>query len=155
MVPGWNDQLNIIGESLPFILPELILALTILFLLTAGLFKPGSSLLLICTIVGFIASLVVTSGQPLDTTIPLFNGMLKLDGLSGYLKILIDVAGILTCVMSRDRTREHASEYFTLIVSVAFGGHLLLMSTDFLMVFLSLEFISISSYVLAVYAFNK
>jgi NADH-quinone oxidoreductase subunit N len=54
-----------------------------------------------------------------------------------------------------ERTTRHFSEYYALIMGAVLGGHLLVMSVNFIMVFVSLELISISSYVLTSFAFNK
>src|SRR5690606_31724172 len=86
----------------------------------------------------------------------LFNRLLHRDGLADFLMMLVDVSVILTCAMSwRSRENRHATEYYALILAVALGAHVLLMSASLLMLFLSLELISISSYVLAGYAFNR
>jgi NADH-quinone oxidoreductase subunit N len=70
--------------------------------------------------------------------------------------LLVDVSVVITCIMSlSEKEKEHRSEYYALILSIAVGSHLLLMSANLVMIFLSLEMISISSYVLAGYSFDR
>lgn len=49
----------------------------------------------------------------------------------------------------------HPAEYFSLLLATTLGANLLVMSTDFIMVILSLELISISSYLLTGFHFTK
>ncbi len=82
--------------------------------------------------------------------------MLRHDGFSTYLKILIDVAGIFTVLMTwRNQKQQHLSEYYALVITVVLGAHLLVMSINFVTVFISLELISISSYVLTGFSFSR
>jgi NADH-quinone oxidoreductase subunit N len=85
--------------------------------------------------------------------------MIRSDDFSAFFKILFDIAGILTVLMSlqnRELTEsKYTSEYFTLILSAVLGAHVLAMSMNLIMVFLSLELLSISSYVLAGFSLNK
>lgn len=155
MVQQWNEQLNNISGSFAHFLPELILVSFLLVLIVLSLFKTRLRFLLpICTL-GFLFSFIATIGQGLNVQLTLFNGMARMDGFAVYLKLLMDLSGILTCLMSARKTKEFAPEYFTLLIAGVLGGHLLVMSTNFLMIFLSLELISISSYVLAGYSFTK
>ena len=82
--------------------------------------------------------------------------MLRSDSFSAYLKILIDVGGIFTVLMTwRNQKQEHLSEYYALVITVVLGAHLLVMSTNFVTVFIALELISISSYVLTGFSFSR
>jgi NADH-quinone oxidoreductase subunit N len=155
MEQRWHEQLNDISASLSWLLPELVLAACLLILITSALFRVHVYLLLACCAAGFAGACAITLASGLTAKAVLFNGMLHIDGFSLYLKILIDIAGVLTCLMSMQKTGAHRPEYFALLTAVVLGGHLLVMSTNFLVVFLSLELISLSSYVLAGYAFNK
>src|SRR5690606_10824931 len=51
--------------------------------------------------------------------------------------------------------QQHVSEYYALILSSVLGAHILVMSTNMLMVFVSLEVLSISSYLLTGFSFSK
>lgn len=152
-----NELLTGATESFVHLIPELVLTTGLLFVLTAGLFGKNNHLLFnITTLLAASASFAYILGGEFNSEVTLFNGMLERDGVGGFLMLLVDVSVILTCLMSLgQREVRNISEYYALILAIAVGGHLLLMSTNLIMVFISLELISISSYVLAGYAFNK
>lgn len=151
-----NEQLSGITESVAFVIPELILSLGILVLLLTGLFLKKANLFRVITIGLVAASAIFTARTGFQLKLVLFNGMLQRDGFGQFLMLLVDVSVVLTCLISgKEEEKRQWPEYFALLLSVALGSHLLLMSTNFIMVFLSLELVSISSYVLAGYAFSK
>ncbi len=144
-------------------MPELILACGIVLIIFVGFFlrtkKTNSNALLALTFL--FASLVYTISCWHVYAIPfkLFAGLIRSDQYVTYFKILIDIGGILTVLMSlrsRDISSERFnSEFYALLLSAVVGAHLLVMSTNLIMVFISLELLSISSYVLAGYSFTK
>ena len=86
----------------------------------------------------------------------MFHGMAHNTEFVLCFKVLFIIGGILTVLMSlRDNKTPYRSEYYSLIVAIVLGANLLAMSANFIMAFISLELISISSYVLAGFSFNK
>ncbi|MBA4055272.1 MAG: NADH-quinone oxidoreductase subunit N [Marivirga sp.] len=83
--------------------------------------------------------------------------MLRSDDFSAYMKMIFDAAGIMTVLMTwrRQKKQTHLSEYYALLLAIVLGAHLLVMSMNLIMVFVSLELISISSYVLTGFSFSK
>ena len=152
-----NEQLTGIAESLDFAIPELILSSAILMLLFAGLFgHKRHGIFNAMTLIAAVSSFAFIIHEGFHPAVRLFNGMLQREGLGDFLMLMVDTALVLSCLMSFHKAeKRHVSEYYALLLSVALGSHLLLMSTSFVMVFLSLELISISSYVLAGYTFDK
>jgi NADH-quinone oxidoreductase subunit N len=155
MVQQWNEQLNNITGSLPYFLPELILVSFFLLFLILALFQISHKVLLTLGIICFGTSCALAFTQGLNVHLVLFNGLIRLDGFSIYLKMLISLSGFLCCLLSFHKPKQHLPEYLALITAIVLGGHLMIMTTHFLMVFISLELISISSYVLAGYSFTK
>lgn len=149
-----QDQVNTILQSLNWIVPETILAFGFLVILIAGLFKAKSNTILIFALFIFTTVFVLVI-KTLYATSPMLFGMLRTDAVSSFIKLLINISAILTCLLSFRNTKDHVSEYFGFLVAIVFGAHLLIMTTNFLMIFISVEIISISSYVLAGYAFDK
>lgn len=138
-------------------MPELILIAGILVVLFAGLFSSRNYLLFnIVAVASAIGSLVYMLAGGLDDEFILFENMLRRNGFADFLMLLVDLSVVLACLMSaRQRERRNASEYYALILSVALGSHLLVMSTNLIMVFISMELVSITSYVLAGYSFTR
>jgi NADH-quinone oxidoreductase subunit N len=146
--------------SISFFVPELILSVGIFFIILIGLIKKEISSLLTFTSLAIVATslwLAIVQKQQHVVPINLFVGMIRVDGFSIYLKILIDVATILTVLMTwrRKKEQQHLPEYYALILAVVLGSHLLVMSMNLIMVYLSIELISISSYVLAGFSFSS
>jgi len=144
--------------SFKFFIPEVILISAILLLLVVGLVKQQAKGLF--TFLSFsalvISLLTIIFFWPLPTPTGLFYNMLRSDRFSAYLKILIDVGGIFTVLMTwRNPKQEQLSEYYALVITVVLGAHLLVMSTNFVTVFIALELISISSYVLTGFSFSR
>ena len=152
-----TDQLDSIRTGISLCIPELLLAVGIILVLSTGLIlrKQHSSFpVLTLLIIGASLLQMILSG-PLVEPVKIFNGMLQSDDFSLYLKILFEFAGLLTVLMSWKKQKDHASEYYALMMTVLLGSHLLVMSMNMLMAFISIELISISSYVLAGFAFTK
>ena len=162
METGIKIKLESLTNSLGFAIPEIILSVGILLLIFIGLFTRNKRsgiiswlTILLLTITLLYTILIWSFIAPVN----LFDGMMRGDDFSSFFKILFDVAGIITVFMSMKseelKENRFGSEYFTLIVAAVLGAHLLTMTTNFIMVFISLELLSISSYVLAGYSFNK
>ncbi len=145
------------------ILPEVVLALGIVTVLLSGFFSRTKkhALHAILTLLVFVLSLVFSVGNVSQHTSPLllFSGFIRLDHYALFFKLLFGIGGILTVLMSlrhRDTSSgKFISEYYALLLSAVLGAHLLAMSINFVMVFLSLELLSISAYLLAGYSFAK
>jgi NADH-quinone oxidoreductase subunit N len=109
----------------------------------------------IAGIIGLVLTLIVeiytNAGRSAEVTV--FNGMLKLDSLSYLFKILCISSSILLILFSyisretSDSMRK-PMEYVFLILSGTLGMMLLVSSSNLLMMYLSLEFLSLSSYML-------
>lgn len=144
-------------------MPELMLACGILLIILAGFFtrnkRTSLNALLAFAIFAGSISYTILSWYIYTTPVSLFGRLIRSDDFSAYFKILIDVGGLLTVLMSlRNKeapSHNFNSEYYSLVLSAVLGAHLLVMSMNFMMVFLSLELLSISSYVLAGYSFTK
>lgn len=160
-----TDKLEWTLESLWFIIPEVILFLGTLVFVIMGLLRSTWQIpagYAVGAIVVFAGSLLssVISWDEAHVPVSLFNSMIRRDDFSVSLKILFDVAGVLTSIMAiRDKTlsthRRRTSEFYALLFAVVLGAHLLVMSINFIMVFLSIELISISSYVLVGFISGK
>ncbi len=150
-----NDQLHDITGSLLPLKAELFLTVAFLLMLVLGLFKDRTTTLRLFAVVIFVASACLVVSDMWGDTQLFLLGTLRKDPFSSYLKILLNVGGLITCLISYRNPREHASEYFAFLIAVVLGGHLLTMSSNFLIVFLAIEIMSVSSYVLTAFSFDK
>lgn len=155
-------------KSASLFVPELLLAAGILIIITVGLVRKDSPVLSLLTLIIFgISFFYILLNQALYA-VPavIFQGMARNDPFSACLRVLIDAAAILTVFMSwqeftapravNDSARkQYLAEYYALLIAVVLGAHLLVMSVNLLMVFLSLELISIGSYILTGFSFDK
>jgi NADH-quinone oxidoreductase subunit N len=159
---GLLEKLQSISESLQFVIPELILGIGLFLLITLGLIngiKSKANSFHLISLLIFTSSFIyiIINWSAYTTPTHLFNRMIRSDDFSAYLKLLFNASGILTVIMTwlNSKKQKHISEYYALIISVVLGAHLLVMSVNFIMVFLSLELISICSYVLTGFSFTK
>jgi NADH-quinone oxidoreductase subunit N len=89
-----------------------------------------------------------------DTVTTLFTNSIVLDPFASFFKLLIVLATILVSVVSLqsgELSEYRKGEYFTLLGIIVFGLFLMVSTVDLIMVYLSIEIVSIMSFVLAGY----
>ncbi len=147
--------LNQFGTDLLVLLPLTFLLGWASLLLLADLFIPAKNkgALALLSALGLAVSLamaLVQKGPALA-----FGGTVALDGFSTFLNVLFLASGLVAVALAYDYLKhmhlERNTYYILLLFSV--GGMMLMgMSTDLMMVFLSLELLSIPLYVLSGFA---
>ncbi|HEX2928234.1 MAG TPA: proton-conducting transporter membrane subunit, partial [Candidatus Binatia bacterium] len=137
--------------SLSFFYPELILSGTILLLIVLDLMARNKRSLALVAIAGSAAALIATldlySAQPGW----LFHRMMILDNFSLFFKVVALAATILCVWMSigsNEIRQVHEGEYYTLLLTSALGMFFMASSSNLLMAYLSLELVSLTSYIL-------
>jgi NADH-quinone oxidoreductase subunit N len=152
------DNIGSISSNLALFTPEWTLTVGFLAVLLAGLLRGSKGLLALLTLITAGLSLL-TCCQHLTNlnATPLFGEMLRHDTFGTYLKVLFDIGTLLAVLMSwtHAKINTRVSEYFAIMLGTLLGAHLLAMSVNFIMVFVSLEMISLGSYVLAGFAFGR
>jgi len=135
--------------------PELALTFGTLVLFLLDLFWKRSAARVAYLTAGALAVLGVAAfllgQQPPDAT-PLFNGMLANDAFASFFKWLFLAAGALTVLISaqgKDFPPARIGEFYALLVAIVLGMFMMASATDLLMVYLSIELVSMVSYVLA------
>jgi len=81
-----------------------------------------------------------------------FQRAYSVDAYADYFKLLFLTAGLIVSLFSVPAIKDWTSgkgEFFALLVSCTFGMMLMAGANDLLMMYLSLEFVSITSYILA------
>ncbi|HKJ68955.1 MAG TPA: NADH-quinone oxidoreductase subunit N [bacterium] len=139
--------------SLRYYIPELILAGLVLCTVIVDLIlkKKDSGKTGYVALVGAIVVLLAVLMVDV-TPRSLFFETLALDPFAKFFKVVVLVATLFAIGMSL-RTRElygsRYGEYYALIFSMVLGMFLLVSAIDLLMIYLSLELVSITSFILA------
>lgn len=155
-----QKQIEDLLLGLPYFAPEILLSLLFIIVIITDLVsgKRFRNVVPGITIFGLILSGVL-SLQQLPTAheeMHLFSGMLLLDTKAVLFKILFTIISLLIVIFSivdfQIRNNEKGwGEYFVLIIGAQLAMHLMAMSSNLLMVFLSVEMLSICSYILVAY----
>ncbi|MFL2983413.1 MAG: NADH-quinone oxidoreductase subunit N [Candidatus Neomarinimicrobiota bacterium] len=142
-------------QSISLYYPELILTLVILSAIIYDLFLKSEDSGKVCWVLVFGLIIVAISiGLQDDRTTSLFTNAVVLDPFSKFFKMVIILTTILVSIVSLSNTeleKYRKGEYYTLLGIVTFGLFLMVSSIDLIMVYLSIEIVSIMSFVLAGY----
>ena len=139
------------------ILPEIVMTLTgVMVMLVEPVLKPLSSRkpLGILAILGTLAAVAASVYQLFLPAGAAFFGSVQSDAFSVFFHLVIGGIVLVTLLISLDYFEGHTSyvgEYYALILFGATGMMLMTCSVELLMVFISLEISSISTYILAGY----
>lgn len=145
-------------NNLNVILPLAVLMAGACVLLLVDLIIPAERkglTALLCAL-GLVVSLVLVLTQSGAQTA--FSGMVTVDGFSRFLQALFLVSGLGGIGIAYNyikRTGIERGEYYILLVFSIGGMMMMSMSSDLIMVFLSLEWLSIPLYILSAFAHPK
>jgi NADH-quinone oxidoreductase subunit N len=154
-------------ESVRFFLPELILVGTILAVIAFELaFRRGTRArpetegertracngVLAVGLVGLVAAVVALAAVWDGSPRLLFGGAISLDPFSVFFRaffLVVTGAVLVIAHPYRELARVHYGEFVSLVIGTAFGMILLASATNLLLIYLSLEMVSLPSYILA------
>ncbi|MFH1229953.1 MAG: NADH-quinone oxidoreductase subunit N [Planctomycetota bacterium] len=137
-------------DSLKYFLPEIVLVGGVLFIILFDLVTNLRKFIPYITL-WILAVAFFISANMLSPSIDgiLFEGLIRLNGFTVFFKLLFSVATFLTVLFSIARQKEHQSiEYYSLLLISTLGLFLLSSANDLLMIYIGLETVSISSYLL-------
>ncbi len=151
-------------SGLFYFVPELLLIVTFILVILADLIVPGRK-----SIVTFWTALtgVATSGllsymqlSQLRSGITMFSGNVVLDDVAIRFKLIFVFVVIvfLVFIRSNKMLQEHrkgTGDLYMLIPAILLGLNLMAMSTSLLMIFISIEMVSIGSYLMVGYMSEK
>lgn len=155
-----TDSLEQIQTGLGALLPEFILAGFSILLIFLDLFKSSriKSLLPIIGLIGFVLVFWIQLFEGLQITSyaspKLFMlGLLLKDGLSMYAGLLFSLAGLLTILLGWNygpfKTKFFGrGEFYAYLFVLAVGLNLMAKSANLLLLFVSIELVSIAGYLL-------
>lgn len=172
-----------IMQSLGAIMPELLLAIAAMLILIFDLLTPRAKSRSVTGIMAFVALVAVAAVSWLPSTLSagfgMFPGweanpalatdpnaapfaatsvgMLTVDSLSWYLKQIFlggTIVTVLYTALHKDFAGQRMGEYWLLMLTSVLGMFLMVTSTDFLMAYLGIEMVSLTSFILVAYTRN-
>ena len=140
-------------QSIPHLIPELILVVFAILAILMDLVNKGKNTERVAyvVLVGVAATLIAVIAIG-SSERSLFLGMIRIDSFAVFFKIIILIATAVTIVFSiksEELDPRMKGEYYALLIAVTFGMFLMVSSTNLLMIFISLETVSLTSYILA------
>jgi NADH-quinone oxidoreductase subunit N len=153
-------------QSLTWFFPEFALTAGVIAIIVWDLVSVGQNRIRGTSLIALAA--VLTSGglslvylvRQLAGLIPsmnLFGGLLAFDPFSHLLRVVFAFVAAIVVIFAAPsaetgagtRKRKGAGEFFTLLLIITLGLNLMVMSRNLLMIYLSLEMVSVISFVLA------
>ena len=139
-------------QSIIYILPELFLSLSIMFLLMVGVFvKKSFKIVNLLSILFLVFSIILILNQPSET-IKIFNKSYIIDNFSIFMKVLTLLFSLFILVTSKTYLKSNnidKIEYPVIILASTLGMVLMISSYDLIVFYLGLELQSLSLYILA------
>lgn len=151
------DMISIPVVNMTPILPEIVLSVLAMALLLINVFVPSGqkSYLAYISFFGIVATAVLV-GAGWGSHIESFSGSVVLDNFSTFFKLIfLLAAGLAVLIADQYMEREGCNhgELYPLILFTVVGMMLMACGTDMMTIFLGLEVMSVSLYVLA--GFNR
>jgi len=140
-------------QSLGYFVPELLLSVAVLAIFIADLVVPRKSLLGWVAFAGTALSLLAVLSTADSEGAWLFNRMIVHDPFATFFKGIFALATLITVWMSLNSKEVDANqgEFYAILLSSTLGMYFMASSTNMLMAYLSLEFVSLTSYILTGY----
>ncbi len=158
-LPNISLMLDSVLDSLLWFYPELVLGILFILVIITDLFfsKRFQNAVFLLTsfglgVVGYFILLQLNA--PSETTV--FSGMIRPDKLSTYFKVILCVVSLLFLLFIRDNKelKSHdkgTGDLHAILIAVLFGMNLMVMSSNLLMIYLSIEMVSVGSYIMVGY----
>jgi NADH-quinone oxidoreductase subunit N len=150
---------NFTWLDVSYYLPELIMLGTFIGCLLLDLILPRrTSLVFGKLIVGILLATVVALVRPPVGEHYIFGQMMVVDDFSHFFRLVFLGITLITAIFSYSsreimgRDRENQSEYYAMLALMAFGMMSMASATDLIMLALTIELVSITSYVMAGFA---
>ncbi len=152
-------NINNFLTDLDLIYPEIFLVATLIIVLLTDLIFPNKKILLpILASAGIVASLFFTFLNFGENSFAFAYGqnnyLMSIDDFSNYFRIIILLSSILIigfAVLSNEikRCRDRHGEFYSLLIGMMIGMFFLVSANDLILIYISIEILSLSSYVLA------
>jgi NADH-quinone oxidoreductase subunit N len=153
-------NLDFLANSLQYIKPEIALSITLVLVVLVDLImgknkKPLPYLSIIGLLITgyFVIDQFSITAYAFSTTEG-SAGLLSVDAFGAFFKTIVLLSSIFVILFSITsseiiQSEDRLGEYYTLILGMILGMFLISSATDFILIYLSLELLSLSSYILA------
>jgi NADH-quinone oxidoreductase subunit N len=149
-IPSWSDFGHFVPEAIMF-------GTFLLALLGDVVSRKRASVPFLITLLGSLLALGFSLGGFSQETHTILGQLVVVDGLASYFRILFALVAVITVLFSwsseeiMGRMREHKGEYYALLALITGGMMVMAEANDLIMLYLSLELVSLTSYVMAGY----
>jgi NADH-quinone oxidoreductase subunit N len=135
-------------ELLKLVSPEAVVVVTALIVLAAGLTTQRA--VTVCRLVALVGIATASAAVGvLPHRLALLNGMLVISPLNSLFKIIcLAVAFLITLLIDAEKSLRNPGEYLAILLLGTLGLLLLVGSEEFLMIFIGLELLGLSLYVM-------
>ena len=141
-------------QLIVYILPELFLSVTIMFLLMLGVFiKKSFKLVNLLTMLSLVFTIALVLNQS-DKVVKIFNDSFIIDELALFMKTLTLLFCLFVLLSSKDYIKNNnidKIEYPIIILASTLGMLLMISSYDLIIFYLGLELQSLCLYILAAF----
>ena len=141
-------------QSLAYFLPELFLSAAIMVIIIADLImhRSGRNITAHLSVGALVIAIFLAFRQYDLASSPIFSGMLVLDSMAAFIKIITALATIIVIFFTLAENKIKPEYYILLLITVV-GMFVMAGVNDILMIILSMELVGLVSYVLS--GFNK
>ena len=158
------EQLKQILQSMAALLPEVLLSTSFLLMILIDLIlyhdhqkkqksikntaKSSQIIFFFCLFSVIIVLNLISRQFYIPNDLFLFDRMLVLDSKAVVFKFLIILTTVFTLAHIYVTKKEFVAEFYPILISMVIGLCLMTMSVNLLMIYLSIEIVSVSSYIL-------
>jgi len=150
-------------QSINLIIPEIVLSIALIVLVIADLiFHTNKKIIPFIAGTGILVTAIFVINQfnyigfafSTATHTARSFGMLAVDSFGVFFKLIVIVSSFIIVLLSLasdeiQKTTDRIGEYYALIYGMILGMFFMITATDLILIYLSLELLSLSSYVLA------
>lgn len=165
-ISALDEKLSSILQSISYFLPEACLAIFLMLLIVFDLvFKREKKIIFILLSLAALCTtflLLLSQWSHIRAAGPatLFLGMLTVDGTALYFKSIFCLASVVTILFAATYTfkQEQISrmgEFYILLFGLLIGTYLMTMAVNLLLIYIAIELVSVSSYILTHFNFGK
>lgn len=159
LLPEITKKLDLILDGLPWLMPEVILGGAFVISIFSGLFvdRLWRHSTFAITVSGIVLSALYAATQPVLSTVgTVLLGMLSPDAFGRYSGVLTSLISLLFAIFMKLNPdfaahRKKTADGYSILLAVHIGLNFMALSTHWLVVFVSIEMVSIGSYLMVAY----